>query len=260
MIVEGFNNNDILPSSYVGLTPQLLEFDTLTGSGLNIGFNPETWTAGTPATAAPGQTVSYKWYAGREIIIADPTDTRNPKKRFAEPVEFGAINLLPSDRIKQASKGAIAAMIIEPLGSTWVEDSDSRASATVTLANGAGYFREHVLIFQDDLNLQRRNGAAVPNTAQSEDPEDSGQKAFNYKTEPLWARMGFAPDTPLELTRNKDFTNVLKGDLRNSDIQVQSPVSKSDCVFCNPVVMRATMFSICMDTVGRKRPTPMAQR
>ncbi len=209
MIVEGFNNNDIRPSSYVGLTPQLLEFDTLTSSGLNIGFNPESWTAGTPATAAPGKTVSYNWYAGREIIIADPTDTRNPKKRYAEPVEFGAINLLPSDRIKQTSKGAIAAMIIEPLGSTWVEDSDSRASATVTLADNT-QFREHVLIFQDDLNLQQ-NGAAVPNTAQSEDPEDSGQKAFNYKTEPLWARMDFAADTKLELTRNEDFTNVLHG-------------------------------------------------
>ena len=218
MIVEGFNNNDIQPSSYVGLTPQLLEFDTLTSSGLNVGFNPVLWTGGPPAAAAPGKKVSYKWYAGRDTVIAESTDTLNPKKRFAEPVEYGAINLMPSDRIKQASKGAIAAMIIEPLGSTWVEDSDSRASATVTLADDT-QFREHVLIFQDDLNLQQ-NGAAVPNTAQSEDPEDSGQKAFNYKTEPLWARMGFSPDEPLELTRNQNFTNVLHGDFRNSDIPV----------------------------------------
>ncbi|MDD1610317.1 MAG: hypothetical protein LUO95_06850, partial [Methylococcaceae bacterium] len=203
MIVEGFNNNDILPSSYVGLTPQLLEFDTLTSSGLNIGSNPTMWSAGKPATAAPGQTVSYKWYAGREII--------KDGKRFAEPVEYGAINLMPSDRIKQTSKGAIAALIIEPLGSTWVEDANSRASATITQANGAGYFREHVLLFQDDVNLQQ-NGVAVQNTAQAEDPEDSGQKAFNYKTEPLWARMGFAPETSLSLTRYEDFSNVLKGD------------------------------------------------
>ena len=203
MIVEGFNNNDILPSSYVGLTPQLLEFDSLTGSGLNIGHNPKLWTAGKPATAAPGQTVNYKWYAGREIV--------KNGNRFAEPVEYGAVNLMPSDRIKQTSKGAIAALVIEPLGSTWVEDMNSRASATVTQANGAGYFREHVLIFQDDLNLQQ-NGVAVPNTAESEDPEDSGQKGFNYRTEPLWARMGYAANTPLSLTHNKDFSAVLKGD------------------------------------------------
>jgi len=52
-------------------------------------------------------------------------------------------------------------------------------------------------------------GIAVPNLAGAEDPEDSGQKAVNYRTEPLWKRMGFAPDTPLEQTRNFDFTNVL---------------------------------------------------
>ena len=209
MIVEGFNNNDLLPSSHVGLTPQLLEFDTLTGGGLSVGQNWTLWK-GDSIIAAPGKTVSYKWYAGRMTIVNDPTAKSNPERLFAEPVEYGAISLMPSDRIKQTSKGAIAALIIEPLGSTWVEDVDSRASATVTLANGSSKFREHVLIFQDDLNLQQ-NGIPVPNTAQSEDPEDSGQKAFNYRTEPLWARMGFAPDEPLELTRNEDFTNVLKG-------------------------------------------------
>jgi hypothetical protein len=218
MIVEGFNNNDILPSSYAGLTPQLLEFDVLTNGGLNVGFNPSLWTT-MPSVAAPGQTVKYKWYAGRATVKTDPTATSDPLRRFAEPVEYGAINLMPSDRIKQTGKGAIAAMIIEPLGATWVEDIDSRASATVTLADKATQFREHVLIFQDDLNLQQK-GMPVPNAAQSEDPEDSGQKAFNYKTEPLWARMGFAPETALELTRNEDFSNALQG-------SSETPVFKS---------------------------------
>lgn len=209
MIIEGFNNNDILPSSYVGLSPQLLEFDALTGSGLSVGSN---WTLlnGDSIIAAPGKTVSYKWYAGRMTVTNDPAAKSNPERQFAEPVEYGAINLMSSDRIKQTSKGAIAAMIIEPLGSTWIEDADSRASATVSLADGQSGFREHVLIFQDDLNLQQ-NGKAVPNAAQAEDPEDSGQKAFNYKSEPLWARMGFAPATALEQTRSWDFAAVLHG-------------------------------------------------
>lgn len=211
MIVEGFNNNDILPSSYVGLSPQLLEFDTLTNSGLNIGFNRDFWVAGTPATAAPGETVNYRWYAGRDVIVNDPTDKTAPQKRFAEPVEYGAINLLPADRIKQTSKGAIAAMVIEPLGATWVEDSNARASATVTLANGTEQFREQVLIFQDDVNLQQF-GMAVPTVAGIDDAEDSGQKAFNYKTEPLWSRMGYAPGTKLDVTHKQDFTDVLVGD------------------------------------------------
>jgi len=52
-------------------------------------------------------------------------------------------------------------------------------------------------------------GDAVPNTAQAEDSEDSGQKAFNYGSEPMWFRMGFAPDAPLGFTRDQIFTNVL---------------------------------------------------
>lgn len=217
MIIEGFNNNDIQPSSYVGLTPQLLEFDALTGGGLSVGSNWTLWK-GDSIIAAPGKSVSYKWYAGRMTVKTDPSSASKTERLFAEPVEYGAINLMPSDRIKQTSKGAIAAMIIEPLGSTWAEDIDSHASATVTLPDKST-FREHVLIFQDDLNLQH-NGAAVPNTAQSDDPEDTGQKAFNYKTEPLWTRMGFAPATPLELTRNEDFSNVLQG-------PAETPIFKS---------------------------------
>jgi len=209
MLIEGFNNNDIRPSSHVGLTPQLVEFDALRGAGLSVGQN---WTlpGGGSVTAAPGQVVSYKWYAGRTTPGAYPNARPGLKKLFAEPVEYGAVNLMPSDRMKQISKGAIGALIIEPQGSKWQEDANMRASATVTLANGK-FFREHVLMFQDDLNL-RQNGVAVPNLAETEDPEDSGQKAFNYKTEPMWTRLGFAADTPLSVTRTFDFSNVLTGD------------------------------------------------
>ncbi len=33
--------------------------------------------------------------------------------------------------------------------------------------------------------------------------------AFNYRTEPMWTRLGFAPSTPLGTTRTFDFTNAL---------------------------------------------------
>ena len=73
-------------------------------------------------------------------------------------------------------------------------------------------------MFQNDVNLRYNGfngeatseiGIAVPNLAEAEDPEDSGQKGVNYRTEPLWKRIGFPPDTPLEKTREFDFTNVL---------------------------------------------------
>ena len=209
MIVEGFNNNDIRPSSHIGLTPQLVEFDALRSAGLSIGQN-WTLTGGNLVTAAPGKTVNYRWYAGRMTSRPYPDANSKLKKLYAEPVEYGAVNLMPSDRIKQVSKGAIGALIIEPQGAKWQEDAAMRASATVTLANGK-FFREHVLLFQDDLNLQQ-NGVPVPNLAESEDPEDTGQRAFNYRTEPMWARMGFAADAPLTLTRGLDFSNVLTGE------------------------------------------------
>jgi hypothetical protein len=209
MIVDDFNANQVKPSNQVGLHAQGVFFDVTRSNGVNVGFNPKQ-------TASPGQTVKYQWYAGD----VSPDDAAFG---VATPVEFGATSLTSSDPIKHSNKGAIGALVIEPRGATWVEDATTRAQASITAGKyGWGSFREFVMIFQNDLNLRHKgfyakelaserllNGVAVPNTAEAEDAEDSGQKAINYRTEPLWKRMGFAPDTPLELTREVDFTNVL---------------------------------------------------
>jgi hypothetical protein len=202
MIVEKFNNNQLSPSTDVGLHPQLLFQDVTRSNGANVGLNPVQ-------TAKPGQSTTYQWYAGEMTV--DPVTGAG----VARPIEFGATNLVSSDPIKHPGKGAIGALIVEPQGSTWVEDVKARAQATVTKPDGTS-FREFVLMFQNDINL--RFGAksnalgqpeAVPNMAEAEDAEDSGQNAFNYRTEPLWKRMGFEPDTSLEQTREFDYTNVL---------------------------------------------------
>jgi len=192
MLVEHFNANQVRPSGHVGLAPQLLSHLT-DSNGVNIGFNPIQ-------TAAPGATVKYQWYAGNISLTKTGV-------RLAIPVEYGATNLISSDPIKHSNKGAIGALIIEPRGSTWVEDPASHASATVMKSDGSK-FREFVLAFQDDINLVNDDGP-VPNLAEAEDPEDSGQKALNYRTEPLWKRMGFKADELLTATRNFDFTAVL---------------------------------------------------
>jgi hypothetical protein len=133
-------------------------------------------------------------------------------------MELGATNIIPADRIKQVSKGLIGASIAEPLGSTYVRDKAVncgfcnpprwQSRATVTKANGSHY-REFVLQFQNFVNLRFGDGTAIPNTAQAEDAEDSGQKGFNYRTEPMWFRMGFAPDAPLTFTRDLIMSNAL---------------------------------------------------
>ena len=218
MIVEHFNANQVRPSSEVGLHPQNLFFDVTRSDGVNVGSNPVQ-------TVKPGLSTTYQWYAGE--VVPNSTNAG-----VFSAIEFGATGLSSSDPIKHSNKGAIGSLIIEPQGSTWTEDIGSRAQATVTNSNGAS-FREFVMMLQNDINMRWSgnigltaskliDGVAVPNTAQAEDSEDSGQKAVNYRTEPLWKRMGFDPDTPLTgtpepgepvdtrtPTRDYDFTNVL---------------------------------------------------
>jgi len=194
-LVEDFNANQVRPSSHVALHPQLVAMDVSRSGGANVGFNPRV------QTAAPGETVTYRWYAGDLTLTPE-------RLLVARPIEFGAVNLISSDPIKHSNKGAVGALIIEPPGSTWMEDPGTRASATVTTSSERA-FREFVLIFQDDINFRDALGEAVELTAQAEDPEDGGHKALNYRTEPMWFRLGFGPDTPLEQTRDFDFSDSL---------------------------------------------------
>src|ERR1700752_1229126 len=195
-LIFHFNSNQVKPSNQVGLHPQLLAYNVANSDGKNVGFNPNQ-------TVGPGGVARYTWYAGDVVI--------NGFQRIATPIEFGATNLISSDPIKHSNKGAIGSLIVEPQGATWIEDATSRAQATVTKSDGT-LFREFVLQFQSDINMRFADGSPVPNLGGpggAEDPEDSAQKAINYRTEPLWKRMGYAPETPPEITRNFAFTNVL---------------------------------------------------
>lgn len=212
MIINRFNANQLRPSNQVGLHPQLLFFDPTRSNGVNVGFNPVQ-------TVAPGGTETYQWYAGDMQIVNNAGIITGQ----GVPIEFGATGLMSSDPIKHGNKGAVGALIIEPRGSDWTEDTTSRASANVftDATKTTLRFREFVTVFQNDINLRRGegDGVAVPNLAEAEDPEDSGQKAVNYRTEPMWKRLGFEPDTPLTtecstqsgqlVTNDIIFTNAL---------------------------------------------------
>jgi hypothetical protein len=152
---------EMTTSSRVGLHPQLVAYDMTAANGINVGFNPEQ-------TVAPGESRTFRWYAGD---ISSTDDGRI----IAMPIEFGAVSLVPSDPLLQDPKGLVGALIIEPQGASWVEDANTRASATVTKADGS-QFREFVLVMQDDV-LAMQDGAEVgPGTA------------FNYRTEPNTSR------------------------------------------------------------------------
>ena len=203
-LIFHFNANQVKPSSQIGLHPQLVSYNVANSDGKNVGFNPNQ-------TIGPGGIARYRWYAG-EIVV-------NGSQRVAVPIEFGATNLISSDPIKHSNKGAIGSLIIEPQGSSWIEDRDTRAQATVTKTDGTS-FREFVVQHQTDINMRFADNSPVPNLAGpngAEDPEDSAQKAINYRTEPLWKRMNYPPETPFEKTRDFDFTNVLTNAIVGGD-------------------------------------------
>jgi hypothetical protein len=199
-----FNENDVRPSSNVGLHTQLVELNVRRNDGLSVGRSKAD------KVIAPGAKATYTWYAGDIDLVR----VYGGLEARARPVEFGAINISSSDQIEQAGKGLIGALIILPQGADRQNDPDTRLSVRVWAPDTS--FREHVVVLQD--NLQLRYGSqctptaanlrcAVPDISvegggAAEDAEDSGKKAINYGAEPMWFRLGIAPDTPPTLVRD----------------------------------------------------------
>jgi hypothetical protein len=152
------------PSTQVGLNPQLVAYNASTSSGFNVGINPVQ-------TVKPGATTTYRWYAGSLEVDENG-------KVSAKPMELGSANLIASDPLGQPMHGLSGALIIEPAGSTWKEDPNTRLSATVTPSDGGSPFREFVVIEQPKLSYYR------PSSINSA-PFIPG---FNYGTEPFLDR------------------------------------------------------------------------
>jgi len=211
-----FNANDITPSSLVGLHPQLLQYDVRTDDGLDVGGN-------SPKLIPPGAQKSYQWYAGDVQSVPDGS---GGIKLVANPVELGAGNLMPADRIKGFETGLVAAMVVEPPGASWSIDPGRNTSATVSFPDGTSTlkFREFVPILQDDVNLHYAGGCtptaanlncAVPaitseGVGAAEDAEDGGQKAISYGADPLWFRLGISPETGFSDPVLRDNPNIHK--------------------------------------------------
>ena len=74
--------------------------------------------------------------------------------------------------------------------------------------SGVHRFKEFVLLYQDALALQQY-GQPLANLRNGDDSEDSGQKAFNYRTEPIWARLGASAADGPDVMSEYDWSNVL---------------------------------------------------
>jgi hypothetical protein len=192
-----FENNLIRPSAHVGMHPQLVEYDVTAGDGANVGQNPTQ-------TAAPGEIVSYKWYAG-DITTASRRINRDTGLNagavdlVATPVEFGTVNLQPADKLKHGQKGMFGMLVIQPEGATWTEDGGESLSATVTKPDGQT-FRDHVVMWHKAVNARYADGTPIEMIGIGEggepEPENASTYAINYRTEPMWFRYRMLSRTP----------------------------------------------------------------
>jgi len=99
--------------------------DVNNSDGFNAGLNPVQTAV--PLASDPNAKANYTWYAGNISYDAN-------RKPVYTPVEFGAISLAPADAVAQDIYGLLGALIIEPQGSSWHTDVNSRAQANITKA------------------------------------------------------------------------------------------------------------------------------
>ncbi|MFZ6743695.1 hypothetical protein ACO0LC_10750 [Undibacterium sp. JH2W] len=170
-----YANINLLPSSQVGLHPQLLAMDVSNADGMNVGGNPvQTVAACNPAPCSgTPPSITYTWYAG--TLQNDNGVTQ------ATPIEFGALNLMPADPLMQAYHGLFGGMIIEPLGAKWQDDVDTHVSSTVSPASGKP-FRDFAVFMQTDIAMQYQGKSLYS--------AKSPLMAVNYRTEPFFYRYG----------------------------------------------------------------------
>ncbi|MGN0399695.1 MAG: multicopper oxidase domain-containing protein [Blautia sp.] len=152
------------PSSRVSLNPQFLQYDPVSDSGINVGYNAREQTVGI------GESKRYLWKADREYgacILQSFGDMRNHRYH-----------------------GLFGAVIIEPAGAEWYENFTKKknpfAEQAVITAPGIEAFREYVLFIQNGIRLLDKNGNLIETAAGGEDtvdPEDTGEKGYNYRSE-----------------------------------------------------------------------------
>jgi hypothetical protein len=180
---------DVRPSSYVTLHPQLVSYNVSSYNGAAVGYNGES-------PLAPGATATFYWYAGLVKVEGN--------RHKHESNELGPINLTSwGDIINQPPHGLIGALIIEPMGATYHDPATGNAvpnggiSAVIRYPDKDGIhpFREHVVMYRDGLNLHvgKSDGSSsvpIKDCRICDDSYDLGDKAFNHHTAAFHTRLG----------------------------------------------------------------------
>ncbi len=159
-------------SARISLHPSLLSYD-IGSDGGNVGLN---WDS----TVAPGESITYRWYADREYGLALLQDR--------------------ADVHHHLHHGAYGAIVVEPAGARFLDprsgaELSSGEQAVIVHEEGGETFafREAVLLFNSDLSLFQASGAPVADRsgggAAADDPEDQGEFSVNYRDAPFQPRL-----------------------------------------------------------------------
>lgn len=170
-------DKEYTPSMRVSLNPQFLQYDPVSDSGINVGYNEMEQTVGI------GESKRYLWHADREYgacIIQSFGDMRNHRYH-----------------------GLFGAVIVEPPGAKWYRNftgkKDSFAEQAVITAPGEESFREYVLFIQNGIRLLDEKGnlikTAKEDNGEPVDAEDTGEKGYNYCSERFANRLAKDPRT-----------------------------------------------------------------
>ncbi|MBF8257882.1 MAG: hypothetical protein HW377_256, partial [Actinobacteria bacterium] len=202
--VTYFGSNLIRPSSYVGLSPQLVAHD-VTKTGLAVGKNIVSPELNIGPLVAPGRSQTFRWYAGdlRDVPAGGLLVQR--VNIVATPIEFGGANLIPADVVKQGPKGLSGALVIGPQGATITEadttwDHQQTDPNVTRKTRASGTFgadiRDFAAVFQKAQNHYYADGEPVENIGGEAESGDAGQMSVNYGSEPMWFRFGLQPRAP----------------------------------------------------------------
>ncbi|QWT16711.1 hypothetical protein [Sphingobium xenophagum] len=206
----------LIASGSVSLVPQLVTHDMRTSGGSSVGATDlgtvpagEVRHTGYARPDPAGREASLQlWFAGQFSTLRKKTAPSSFRAFTPFKTEHGMVASLTSlaDPLKHPEMGLVGALVIEPEGATWQVDPEDPTLARVTLSDGRVH-REAVLVYQDGLNLktatnrhpapggpltaeERTGKASIADCPICDDSYDSGDVAVNYRTEPLWARLG----------------------------------------------------------------------
>src|SRR6185369_2064337 len=112
-----FQTNLIQTSSFIGLHPQLVQFDPSRADGTLVGLNERGLNNPLAGLTPPGGTEQVRWYAGD--IAATKVGGQYSLK--ATPIEFGGSSLMPADKVKQGQKSLVGTLVVERQGASFAE-------------------------------------------------------------------------------------------------------------------------------------------